>query len=91
MSFIFLAYTPCFSCRSKLLGSRIQLYEFHDEKLDISPAVEYVKDVVQYWVGEFHLDGIRFDAGLFCLLDLISDLTNKRILRENRKLCLSFK
>ncbi|CAF0846354.1 unnamed protein product [Rotaria sordida] len=37
-------------------------YEFHDEQLDVSPAVVYMKDVVRYWVGEFHLDGIRFDA-----------------------------
>lgn len=35
-------------------------YEFHDEQLHISRATEYIKDVLRYWIGEFHLDGIRF-------------------------------
>ena len=29
----------------------------------MKPAVKYAQDIVRYWVGQFHLDGIRFDAG----------------------------
>ncbi|CAF4894953.1 unnamed protein product [Rotaria sp. Silwood1] len=37
-------------------------YEFEDKQLNIKPAVKFISDVVKYWIGEFHLDGIRFDA-----------------------------
>lgn len=37
-------------------------YDNYDEKLDVKPAWKYVGDVVKYWVEEFHIDGIRFDA-----------------------------
>ncbi|CAF4979256.1 unnamed protein product [Rotaria sp. Silwood1] len=37
-------------------------YEFEDKQLNIKPAVKFMSDVVKYWIGEFHLDGIRFDA-----------------------------
>ncbi|MEJ1931552.1 alpha-amylase family glycosyl hydrolase, partial [Nostoc sp. NIES-2111] len=37
-------------------------YNNYDEQLDIKPAWKYVGDVVRYWVEEYHLDGIRFDA-----------------------------
>ena len=37
-------------------------YDTYDEKLDIKPAWKYVGDVVQFWVREYHIDGIRFDA-----------------------------
>ncbi|MCV3212005.1 alpha-amylase family glycosyl hydrolase [Plectonema radiosum NIES-515] len=37
-------------------------YDNYDEKLDVRPAWKYVGDVVQYWVKEYHIDGIRFDA-----------------------------
>lgn len=37
-------------------------YNNYDEKLDIKPAWKYVGDVVRFWVSEYHLDGIRFDA-----------------------------
>lgn len=37
-------------------------YEFHDEQLDTFPARRFVGDTVRYWVSEFHLDGIRYDA-----------------------------
>lgn len=37
-------------------------YDNYDEKLDIKPAWKYVGDVVRYWIKEFHIDGIRFDA-----------------------------
>ncbi len=37
-------------------------YDNYDEKLDIKPAWEYIGDVVRFWVQEYHIDGIRFDA-----------------------------
>ncbi|MBD2494378.1 alpha-amylase family glycosyl hydrolase [Nostoc sp. FACHB-280] len=37
-------------------------YNNYDEKLDIKPAWKYVGDVVQFWIQEYHIDGIRFDA-----------------------------
>ncbi|HML21096.1 MAG TPA: alpha-amylase family glycosyl hydrolase [Aggregatilinea sp.] len=37
-------------------------YEFHDDKLDVWPAREYVRDGILYWIDHYHIDGIRFDA-----------------------------
>jgi 1,4-alpha-glucan branching enzyme len=37
-------------------------YEHYDENLDTYPARRFVGDTVRYWVSEFHLDGIRYDA-----------------------------
>ncbi|MBW4688528.1 MAG: alpha amylase C-terminal domain-containing protein [Komarekiella atlantica HA4396-MV6] len=37
-------------------------YNNYDEKLDVKPAWKYVGDVVQFWIQEYHIDGIRFDA-----------------------------
>lgn len=37
-------------------------YENYDEKLDIRPTWKFIGDVVRYWIEEYHIDGIRFDA-----------------------------
>lgn len=37
-------------------------YEYYDEKLDIRPAWKFIGDVVRFWIQEYHIDGIRFDA-----------------------------
>lgn len=37
-------------------------YDHYDETLNIRPAWEFVRDVVQFWIGEYHIDGIRYDA-----------------------------
>lgn len=37
-------------------------YEHYDEKLETYPARRFVGDTVRYWVQEYHLDGIRYDA-----------------------------
>lgn len=37
-------------------------YELYDEKLETYPARKFIGDTVRYWVSEFHLDGIRYDA-----------------------------
>jgi 1,4-alpha-glucan branching enzyme len=37
-------------------------YEHYDENLETYPARRFIGDVVRYWIEEFHLDGIRYDA-----------------------------
>ena len=37
-------------------------YEKYDENLDIKPAWEFIGDVVRFWISEYHIDGIRYDA-----------------------------
>jgi 1,4-alpha-glucan branching enzyme len=37
-------------------------YELYDEKLEIYPARRFTGDTIRYWISEFHLDGIRYDA-----------------------------
>lgn len=37
-------------------------YEVYDDKLEIRPAWEFLKDIVQFWIQEYHIDGIRYDA-----------------------------
>ena len=37
-------------------------YEKYDENLDTFPARKFVGDAVRYWVANYHIDGIRYDA-----------------------------
>lgn len=37
-------------------------YDFHDQKLDVRPARAFIGDVARFWIGEYHIDGIRYDA-----------------------------
>ncbi|MEC4893256.1 MAG: alpha-amylase family glycosyl hydrolase [Oscillatoria sp. PMC 1051.18] len=37
-------------------------YLHYDEKLDIKPAWEFIGNTVRFWVQEYHIDGIRYDA-----------------------------
>lgn len=37
-------------------------YEHYDENLESYPARRFIGDTVRYWVSEFHIDGIRYDA-----------------------------
>ncbi|ACK72642.1 alpha amylase catalytic region [Gloeothece citriformis PCC 7424] len=37
-------------------------YEHYDENLDIKPAWNFAGDVVRFWIEEYHIDGIRYDA-----------------------------
>ncbi|MEG4987200.1 alpha-amylase family glycosyl hydrolase [Microcoleus sp. BR0-C5] len=37
-------------------------YEFYDENLGTFPARQFAGDTVRFWIQEYHLDGIRFDA-----------------------------
>ncbi|HCF28959.1 MAG TPA: alpha-amylase, partial [Cyanobacteria bacterium UBA11049] len=36
--------------------------EFYDENLETYPARRFVGDTVRFWIEEYHIDGIRFDA-----------------------------
>ncbi|HEY4002248.1 MAG TPA: alpha-amylase family glycosyl hydrolase [Candidatus Xenobia bacterium] len=36
--------------------------ELWDEKLGIWPARQFILDAITFWVREYHLDGIRYDA-----------------------------
>lgn len=52
-------------------------YEKYDENLDIKPAWQFIGDVVRFWIEEYHIDGIRYDAskqiGNFDFLAWISE------------------
>jgi 1,4-alpha-glucan branching enzyme len=37
-------------------------YELYDEQLKTMPARKFIGDVVRFWINEYHIDGIRFDA-----------------------------
>ncbi|PSB07242.1 alpha-amylase [filamentous cyanobacterium CCP2] len=37
-------------------------YEHYDENLETYPARKFVGDVVRFWIEEYHIDGIRYDA-----------------------------
>ena len=37
-------------------------YQKYDENLDLKPAWQFIGDVVRFWIEEYHIDGIRFDA-----------------------------
>lgn len=37
-------------------------YQHYDENLDIKPAWQFIGDVVRFWIEEYHIDGIRYDA-----------------------------
>lgn len=37
-------------------------YELYDERLDLKPAWQFVGDNVRFWIEEYHIDGIRYDA-----------------------------
>ncbi|HEY9694748.1 MAG TPA: alpha-amylase family glycosyl hydrolase [Oculatellaceae cyanobacterium] len=37
-------------------------YDNYDQNLNIRPAWKYIGEVVRFWIEEFHIDGIRFDA-----------------------------
>jgi 1,4-alpha-glucan branching enzyme len=56
-------------------------YDNYDEKLDVKPAWKYVGDVVRYWIQEYHVDGIRFDAvrqlGNYEFLDWLAHQSKK--------------
>lgn len=37
-------------------------YEKYDQNLDLKPTWQFIGDVVRFWVEEYHIDGIRYDA-----------------------------
>ncbi|WP_426776068.1 alpha-amylase family glycosyl hydrolase [Lusitaniella coriacea] len=37
-------------------------YEFYDEKFERKPAWEFIGDAVRFWIEEYHIDGVRYDA-----------------------------
>jgi len=37
-------------------------YEHYDENLDVKPAWKFIGDAIQFWIEEYHVDGIRYDA-----------------------------
>ena len=37
-------------------------YEHYDENLETYPARWFIGDVVKFWIEEYHIDGIRYDA-----------------------------
>ncbi|NJO39660.1 MAG: alpha-amylase [Cyanobacteria bacterium RU_5_0] len=37
-------------------------YEHYDENLEVKPAWQFIGDTVRFWIQEYHIDGIRYDA-----------------------------
>ncbi|MDZ8056111.1 MAG: alpha-amylase family glycosyl hydrolase [Aulosira sp. ZfuVER01] len=37
-------------------------YEHYDENLDTYPARRFIGDTIRFWIEEYHVDGIRYDA-----------------------------
>ncbi len=37
-------------------------YEHYDANLDTFPARRFIGDTVRFWITEYHIDGIRYDA-----------------------------
>jgi 1,4-alpha-glucan branching enzyme len=37
-------------------------YQHYDEQLETFPARRFVGDCVRFWIQEYHIDGIRYDA-----------------------------
>ncbi|MCC5637231.1 alpha amylase C-terminal domain-containing protein [Nostoc sp. CHAB 5844] len=37
-------------------------YELYDENLETFPARKFVGDTVRFWIEQYHIDGIRYDA-----------------------------
>lgn len=37
-------------------------YEFWDEKVGFNPARQFIADSIRFWILEYRIDGIRFDA-----------------------------
>jgi 1,4-alpha-glucan branching enzyme len=37
-------------------------YEHYDKNLDLKPAWKFIGDTIIFWIQEYHLDGIRYDA-----------------------------
>ena len=37
-------------------------YEHYDENLEIFPARKFIGDQARFWIEEYHIDGIRYDA-----------------------------
>ena len=37
-------------------------YEFFDERTGLCPAREFILDSIRFWIYEYRIDGIRFDA-----------------------------
>ncbi|MEO0408140.1 MAG: alpha-amylase family glycosyl hydrolase [Cyanobacteria bacterium P01_A01_bin.135] len=37
-------------------------YEHHDDNLDLKPAWQFIGDTITFWISEYHIDGIRYDA-----------------------------
>lgn len=37
-------------------------YEFFDERFGVCPAREFILDSIRFWIYEYRIDGIRFDA-----------------------------
>lgn len=57
-------------------------YDHYDENLSLCPAQEFVKDVLHFWIAEYHIDGFRFDAvsqmGHFDFLGQLTDETSRQ-------------
>jgi len=40
-------------------------YEHYDDNLDTYPARRFIGDSIKFWIEEYHIDGVRYDAAKY--------------------------
>ncbi|CAF0848588.1 unnamed protein product [Rotaria sordida] len=60
-------------------------YEKYDEKYKLWPARKYIRESIRYFIDEFHIDGIRFDAATQIANDKFLKILVQQIKQQARE------